>query len=71
MKSILANFRRSNPAILMILKALNFDVLKHFTIVNVKKIPQNGKFGAAKMVKMAVFDLLKLAKIDFQRSLKS
>ena len=32
------------------------------------KIPKNSKFRDAKMVKMAIFDLLKSAKIDFTKN---
>ena len=36
--------------------------------MKMSKIPKNAKFRGAKMVKMAIFDLLKSAKIDFTKS---
>ena len=54
MKSILAYFGRPKTAIVTILKALNFDFWKNFTLENVKSA-ENSKFRAAHMVQMAVF----------------
>ena len=64
MKSILTDFSRLNTAILTILAALNFDFLgiSHFRI---SENSQKCKIRAGKMVKMAVFNLSKSAKIDF------
>ena len=45
-------------AILTISEALDFELMG-IPYLKMSKIPQNVKFGAAKMVKMAVFDLLK------------
>ena len=50
-KSILADFRRSKVAILIILEALNIEFF------------QNSKFIAAKMVKMAIFGASKCPKM--------
>ena len=57
-------------AILTISEAINFELVKISYLIT-SKIPQNGKFVAAKMVIItAVFELLKCAKIDFQLSVK-
>ena len=64
MKSIYADIRISKTAVLTILKPLNCDFWKNFTL-EMSKVPKNTKFRAAEMVKMAVFDILKTDKIDF------
>ena len=43
--------------------SFEFGLLKKH--LKMSKIPKHSQFRAAKMVKMAVFDLLKSAKIDF------
>ena len=48
------NFRRSKPAISIILEALNFDFGKNVPL-EMSKVSKNTKFIAAQMVKMAVF----------------
>ena len=62
-KSILSDFKRSRTVILTILEALNFYFWKN--VNEISKISKNSKFRAVSMVKIAVFDLLKSAKIDF------
>jgi len=52
-KPTLAEFSGSKTANLTMLKALNFDFWKNFTLENVKN-GHNSKFRAAQMVKMAV-----------------
>ena len=53
------NFRRSNNPILTFLEALHFDDLG-ISSLKMTKLSKDLKFRAAKMVKMAVFDILKL-----------
>ena len=60
----MADFIRSKTAILTILAALKFDFI--LLSDNLKcEFPKKSKFKAQKNVKMAIFDLLKSAKIDF------
>ena len=53
LREILAYFRRCKTAILTILEAENFDLWKHFSL-EMSKIPNNSKFRAAQILKMAV-----------------
>ena len=59
-KSILAHFRRSKTAVWTILKTLNSNFWKNYTLENVKSSP---KFIAAQMAKLAVFGALKWPKL--------
>ena len=61
--------QNAKTAILTISEALNFELLR-ISYLKMLKIPKNLEFGA-EMVRMAVFDLLKSAKIDFQILVKS
>ena len=59
----LSDFRRTKTAILNILAAMNFEFLEIFDIFKYKFRKKN-KIQIFKMIEMAVFDLLKSAKID-------
>ena len=64
-KSILAaDTRRWKSAILAILETVNFDFWE-ISHLKMSKISKSSKFGEAKMLKMAVFDLLKSSNIAF------
>ena len=65
-KSILAHFRRSKTAVWTILKTLNSNFWKNYTLENVKSSP---KFIAAQMAKLAVFGALKWPKLIFTLNL--
>ena len=58
------HFEAPKTAILTIWADLNFKFLDIFDIFN-REIPKKSRIKASKIVKMAVFDLLKSAKIDF------
>ena len=64
MKLISADIRRIRITIFTILDALNFDLFGTFDVFKFE-IAKKSEFKASKIVKMAVFDLLKSAKIDF------
>ena len=58
------HFEAQKTAILTIRAAMNFEFLGNFNISSVNFF-QRSKFKASKMIKMAIFDFLKSAKIDF------
>ena len=58
------HFEGPKTAILTIWALMNFEFFDIFDIF-VCEITQKSKFKASKIVKTAVFDLLKSAKIDF------
>ena len=64
MKKCFGHFEAPEMGTLTILAALNFEFLDNFDIFKCE-ISKNQKFKAPKIVKMAVFDHLKSAKIDF------